>query len=444
MFENIKADHEFKTYNQKGNNLDYLQNKSIVNLTTTAAKQSFNRYIQRGNQSSENQDLYFLKIPNKNLDGILNLKHNFYNSFQEVFERDATLREFSPINNRSPTIEDEKRLLKSERKPRKNLVSLKMSFLSRVASPKKAPEVAQEEALENAKFFAQIQSEKDRKLIQIRLAQMTKQCNKLVPRSSTDRKINMSAADTLLKKSIGKKNDFVSIQCSVVESATSMRNPESTRVLAQSDKFVIPSRRCSQNTISPQEFNSLYNQKLIKGRVSTRGMSPANIPLFDSPENLQFQRVNGMATMEYMSPIKNNIVHSRKISTGDFSSLKDNKVFTEKKELFKTDKDYENKKNNLFNADIENEIMQPPFVQDQEKGTLINRKPGVIKTGFKQNNFIGMNGVGIKRNKESEVSKENSIYTHLHEKKRWRMRVFQKPNKKSGFVSSRDVAQNKI
>jgi len=437
LFENIKADHELKLDQLKTDNPFCFKNMSIVNLTTQSARNSFNRYIQRGNKVSENNDPYSLQIPSPPVDGTLVQNDIFFNSFQDKFSN--AFREFSMINTKTktPTTEDEQKLLKSERKPRKNLVSLKIDFLSKVSSPKKSPQIVQAEALEDAKFFAQIQSEKDRKTIQIRLAQLTKQYDKKYAKPTTDRKTNRTSANVLLKKSLVKKFDFVSNQASSIEIQ------ESTRVVLPLDKSVMQSRRYSQNTISSQEFYSLYNQKLLKGRVSTRAVSPVNVPVVENNEILKSQRFNELATKEFTSLQKNDIMYHRKMSATETSHFNEFKPLppSEKERIIKTFNDLGDQKSNNLDEDIPKKFMKLPVIRDQEKNTGYEEKCGLTMDILKKKNSLPVNTSIVKGKKSGDNSKENSIYAHLHEAKKWRMKVFQKPQRRCGLMNSLNFAQ---
>jgi len=415
----------------------------MANLTTKAAKQCFSRYIKRENKVSENLNPYLMKTSGSNADGAPLQKDNSLTSFHEGLAREA-LRELSPEEVRNPEIEDEKRLLNSERRPRKNLFSLKIDFLSRVASPKKSPQAAQSEALEDAKFFTQIQSEKDRRTIKIRLAQMTKQYDKTAIKVSTERKTNRSSADVILNKVLGKKFDLVSHQAATGEPTTPTNaGLDSHRYVLPVDGSQLPTRRSSQKTISTQEFNSLYNQKLLKGRASTRNLSPANMAFLEN--NSKPQSLNELSTREYTSAPRSDFAHSRKLSSTEAWSLNDLKVFpeTEKAGSIKIYEGLSHSRNNLLNAEIEKELMMLPIIPDKENRVISNEKPGTTANLLKRKNSSRVMNLPLgKGNNTGEGLKENSMYAQLNETKEWRLRIFKKPQRRSGLLSSRGFGEN--
>jgi len=327
-----------------------------------------------------------------------------------------------------------------------------------MVNPPKSPQAMNTEALENAKFFAQIQSDKDRRTIKIRLAQMTKQFDKIAKLPS-EYKTNHNAADVILNKVRGKrKNTSSTIHTlsALPESMKSLDTPSKTGSLSAFpfSSSNLDSRRGSQKTVSNQEFTGLYAQKLLKGRP------PVPRTVYSSPKSsstLQPQSLIDIAPQgDYLLvPPKNKETRGR--ATIDARSLQDMKITPSvERGVSQNGNNCESatiqagstrKTNFLENIFARDSLISSPIGENCLSGIgegrfSITNGGSFQRKGSPRVNFTTITTTTARSQSKGGNSKENSVYTQLHEVKEWRKRVFKKPEKRASILNSRTLNLN--
>ena len=300
------------------------------------------------------------------------------------------------------------------------------------------------EALENAKFFAQIQSDKDRRTIKIRLAQMTKQFDKIAKLPS-EYKSNHNAADLILNKVRGKRkktSSTIHTLSALPESLKSVDTPSKTGSLSQFpfSSSNLDSRRGSQKTVSTQELTGLYSKKLFKGRP------PVARTVYSSPKSattIQPQSLIDIAPQgDYLlAPPKNEGKRGR--ATIDARSFQGMRIPADEERGISmnaksncesaTIQTGPNRKSNFLEAVLARDsLIVSPTGEREERFSMTN---GAFQR--KGSPRVNLTTITARSPSKGGNSKENSVYTQLHEVKEWRKRVFKKPEKRASILNSR-------
>lgn len=387
---------------------------------------------------------------------------------------------------------------KSERKGKAELLSVKIDFLSRVASPRKSPkqDEAVVDALENAKFFTKIQSDKERRTIKIRLAQMTGQYTKSEKKAYNETKANRDTKEIIINKFLTKKEeaeykDYVSSnQPGSLEALDKsvQKDIEKTKTVGPLVMSVGHSRRTSCKPVTDDEFTGLYCQKLLKGRPVLRTRSPSKTKVTENnskPTSLNELYPTECGTLSK----KSDSHHGRRLSSTAIWSLnsiketeKTNSRSKSRNDLdllspgFKpamldtwnnikfypqTDKaakkgfrrldsielinGLKTGKSQGLSTEIDRELMILPELSEKEK-TITDTKTSLTNDTRRKKTSasIFMTPVGSLNSLKNEGLKERSMYAQLNEVKEWRMKVFKKPQKRASISNQMGVIDNTL
>ena len=325
--------------------------------------------------------------------------------------------------------------------------------MHRIPSPPKQTIQDEEAALEAGGFFSEFQNAKDRRTIKIRLANMTNQNMKTDKKFGNDHKFSRDSADLIMSKFFSKRDDLEYAHKTLLNQAEPQETIESTKPTIVLTKSLTQSRRNSVKAGTIVDLNSLYNQKLLKGRPSIRPLSPT--ALKNAAENKSKpQSLNELPSKESL-PTKPDLGHVRRTGAHASWSLQSLRVYPETEKAVcgvkvKSRCDMDEDVGTIQRITTTEEDKDKDFVTfkmlEKEKAVLqertllanIENMANMTKKSKKspQTSFSGVNKI-------NSAKGENSMYTHLNEAKEWRMKVFRKPQRRLATINSaRALSEN--
>jgi len=444
IFENLTKDAQPKIDQYKNENLYCLKNASMANLTTKVAKQSFSKQLQREKHVESNTFPYYINIGNGGAvqgqdqgeeDETIPSYYNNSHSYREAAKLD-TINEMSPTERRRTTEGDnhQERTLNSERKARGDKVRMKIDFLSKVESPPKVKNISYSKAMEDARFFAQIKSEKDQRFIKIKLAQMTGKMDQLM-KEPPKLKLKHNTTELIIKKVTRKRKHYTS---TLSVERTEIDSQEASKIVLPADKSITHGRRSSQKTITPGEFASLYLQKLRKGRPSIT-LSPLHYKPRD--KSIQQPSMNDVSTAKAsFFGGKSEKTISRQGSNLDLGSLNDTTTMTTTAAAKEQIGYLIRKKANVLEEGSESSKNMLPdiYSRDTSLAYLEDTPMSTAKKYILKRTNSGLSATaGMLPKLKRENFKENGMYIKLNETKEWRKKIFKKTSRGSFILDSR-------
>lgn len=362
-----------------------------------------------------------------------------------------SMKETSPKSFRCTGFNSDSKFANSDKKSKQDFVTSKIEFLSKIQSPSKTTGNDDENVLDTAKVFAEIQDEKDRKTIKIKLAQMAKRYHKSDKKPQRDHRSDRTHTDLILNRLLNKKEEIEYIQQGFMNHLGSLESPDFAKGACITPKSIAQSQstRSSFKVGILTEINSFHNLKIQKGRPTLNPTSPSSTKVSDFETKIE--SLNEISTSECMvqprieSKYPRNGTSTPSIGSWSFRGLK---VFpeTDKAAYSKNIKEgfekFERATTKHSRVPGENEMEMRRFTSffDPEKMTLQERTSLLNEVDKKRS---PVNAMSKAFGKEDFV-KEKGTYTHLNEAKEWRMKIFKKPKRQGSTANIKAGIENLI
>lgn len=345
------------------------------------------------------------------------------------------MKETSPKSFRCTGFNSESKLTNSERKAKGDFVTQKIEFLSKIQTPVKQTQTDEETILEVTKMFADLQDEKDKKAIKVRLSQMSKQHNRSDRKPQHDRKSDRTHRDVILNRLLNNKREDteyihqgLGLRLGTLEL---MDIPKVTCMTPVTPKSVTQSTRSSFKFGVFSEVNSSHNQKSQKGRPTlVHPTSPSSVKVSDFEAKLD--SMNEISTSEcLLSKPEPKFPRNPTTSIGSWS-FKALKIRPETEKASNA----KNIKEGLLGgrSSTKHAIRIPPeidlearrFTSFFEQERMLQERSSMLNEMENKKSPTNIRVVG-----KSELK---GLYSHLNETKEWRAKVFKKPKRKGSAM----------